>query len=171
MKAQSASRHSTPLERRVKKSCNVREARSFGGNKSSGSTRRALARQSSSKSETHRICVSIFASVCRLKSHPHRRQRAASIGCDNLCWSRNRRISNPTIFRGFFFMFRFRNSNARKNAALKGSEFRTICLAKTFEFVECQMRAPFLGLMERKLKEVTNIHRIVMYRSFSRLKT
>ena len=119
--------HSIPGESLSKKSSSIRGILSLGGQSSLGSTRNALARQSSSKSETQRSCVSILASVCRLKSHPHRRQRAANIGCVSFCWSRNRRICSPTRFRGFF-MFRFQNRNARRLAISKGSEFRTVNL-------------------------------------------
>ncbi len=117
--------HSMPGESRSKKSSSIRGILSLGGQSSLGSTRNALARQSNSKSETQRSCVSILARVCRLKSQPHRRQRAASIGCVSPCWSRKRRICGPTRFRGFFFMFRFQNRNARPSAVFKGSEFRT----------------------------------------------
>lgn len=118
--------HSISGESLSKKSSSRRGILSFGGQSSLGSTRNALARQSDSKSETQRNCVSILASVCRLKSHPQRRQRAASIGCVNPCWFRNRRICGPTTFRGFFFMFQFRKWNTRKSAVSKGSEFRTL---------------------------------------------
>jgi hypothetical protein len=47
------------------------------------------------------------------------------MGCVNPCWFRSLRICGPTRFRGFF-MFRFRNRNARKNGFLEGSEFRTM---------------------------------------------
>jgi hypothetical protein len=117
--------HSTPEESLSKKSSSIRGILSFVGQSSLGSTRNALARQSSSKSETQRNCVSILASVCRLKSHPHRRQRAASIGCVSFCWSRNLRICGPTKFRGFFFMFRLRKQKDMECAISKGSEFRT----------------------------------------------
>ena len=117
--------YSTPAESRSKKSSSIRGILSLAGQSSCGSTRNALARQSSSKSETQRSCVSILARVCRLKSQPHRRQRAASIGCVSFCWSRNRRICGPTRFRGFF-MFRFQKRNGREYAILKGSEFRTL---------------------------------------------
>lgn len=100
--------YSTLDESLSKKSSSKRGILSLGGSNSCGSTRNALARQSNSKSEIQRSCVSIFASVCRLKSHPHRRHRAASIGCVSFCWSRNRRICSPTRFRGFRFRcFRF----------------------------------------------------------------
>ena len=112
-----------------KKSSSIRGILSLAGHKSSGSTLKALARQSNSKSDTHRNCVSIFARVSRLKSHPQRRQRAASIGCVNCRWSRRRRICGPTRFRGLRFMFRYRNTQTRKSAALKGSEFRTSWLS------------------------------------------
>ena len=115
-------------ERRSKKSSSIRGILSLEGQSSSGSTRNALARQSSSKSETHRSCVSILARVCRLKSHPHRRQRAASIGCVSPCWSRKRRICGPTRFRGFFFMFQFWDWNTNQPLVFKGSEFRTLIL-------------------------------------------
>lgn len=118
--------YSTLGESLSKKSSSNRGIFSLEGKSSCGSTRNALARHSSSKSETQRRCVSIFASVCRLKSQPHRRQRAANIGCVNFCWSRKRRICKPTRFRGFFFMFRIRNRNGRKCSASKGSEFRTL---------------------------------------------
>ncbi len=120
--------YSTPDESLSKKSSSIRGILSLGGQSSLGSTRNALARQSSSKSETQRNCVSILARVCRLKSHPHRRQRAASIGCVSFCWSRKRRICKPTRFRGFFFMFQLENRNGRENAISKGSEFRTLIL-------------------------------------------
>ena len=118
--------HSTPDESLSKKSSSIRGILSLDGQSSFGSTRNALARQSSSKSETHRSCVSILARVCRLKSQPHRRQRAANIGCVSFCWSRNRRICRPTRFRGFFFMFQLPNQNDKKGANSKGSEFRTM---------------------------------------------
>ncbi len=118
--------YSVSCESRLKKSSSNRGILSLAGHSSCGSTRKALARQSSSKSETQRSCVSILASVCRLKSHPHRRQRAASIGCVSPCWSRNRRICSPTRFRGFFVMFRFPKQNTRATAIYKGSEFRTL---------------------------------------------
>ena len=124
--------HSTTEESLSKKSSSIRGILSLDGQSSFGSTLNALARQSSSKSETHRNCVSIFARVCRLKSHPHRRQRAASIGCVSFCWSRNRRICGPTRFRGFFFMFPFQNWNSRGNAIAKGSEFRTAIFLASF---------------------------------------
>jgi hypothetical protein len=124
--------YSTSTESRSKKSSSIRGILSLAGHNSCGSTRNALARQSSSKSETHRNCVSILASVCRLKSHPHRRQRAASIGCVSFCWSRNRRICGPTRFRGFF-MFRFQKRNGRECAILKGSEFRTVISLVSFD--------------------------------------
>ena len=131
MKRQLENFHSTPEESRSKKSSSIRGILSLEGQSSPGSTRKALARQSSSKSETQRSCVSILARVCRLKSHPQRRQRAASIGCVNFCWSRKRRICRPTRFRGFFFMFRLQSQNNRERAAVKGSEFRTpILLAR-----------------------------------------
>ncbi len=114
MKRQSNNFYSTPDESRSKKSSSIRGILSLAGQSSCGSTRNALARQSNSKSETQRSCVSILASVCRLKSHPHRRQRAASIGCVSFCWSRNRRICGPTRFRGFF-MFRFQKRNGKEN--------------------------------------------------------
>jgi hypothetical protein len=146
--------HSTPDESRAKKSSSIRGVLSLGGQSSFGSTRNALARQSSSKSETQRSCVSIFASVCRLKSHPHRRQRAASIGCVNPCWSRNRRICNPTRFRGFFVMFRFPNRNTRRNAISKGSEFRTpISLAFSEFFLDFRGDNNFFHQMNFLLKE------------------
>ena len=103
--------YSTPEESRLKKSSSIRGILSFDGHKSCGSTRNALARQSNSKSETQRNCVSIFASVSRLKSQPQRWQRAANMGCERFCWSRNLRICGPTMFRKFF-MFRFQNHNA-----------------------------------------------------------
>lgn len=123
--------YSTPDESRSKKSSSIRGILSLAGQSSCGSTRNALARQSSSKSETQRSCVSILARVCRLKSHPHRRQRAASIGCVSLCRSRNRRICGPTRFRGFF-MFRFRKRNGRELTPPKGSEFRTVISLASF---------------------------------------
>ena len=128
MKWESNNFYSTPDESRSKKSSSIRGILSLAGQSSCGSTRNALARQSSSKSETQRSCVSILASVCRLKSHPHRRQRAASIGCVSPCWSRNRRICKPTRFRGFFVRFRFPKRNTRATVAIKGSEFRTAIL-------------------------------------------
>lgn len=118
--------HSVSEDSRLKKSSSNRGILSLAGQSSCGSTRRAFARQSSSKSETQRSCVSILASVCRLKSHPHRRQRAASIGCVSPCWSRKRRMCGPTRFRGFLVMFRFPNWNTRATVILKGSEFRTL---------------------------------------------
>lgn len=120
--------HSISSESRLKKSSSIEGTLSLGGQSAWGSTRSALARQSNSKSETHRSCVSILARVCRLKSHPQRRQRAANNGCVNPCWSRNRRICGPTTLRGFFVMFRFQNQNTRGLATYKGSEFRTIPL-------------------------------------------
>lgn len=120
--------YSTSTESLSKKSSSIRGILSLAGHKSCGSTRNALARQSNSKSETHRNCVSILARVCRLKSHPQRRQRAASIGCVNCCWSRNHRICGPTRLRGFFFMFRHQSRNNRSWAIFKGSEFRTTIL-------------------------------------------
>lgn len=137
MKRQLDNFHSTPEESRSKKSSSIRGILSLEGQSSFGSTRNALARQSSSKSETQRSCVSILASVCRLKSHPHRRQRAASIGCVNFCWSRKWRICRPTRFRGFFFMFRLQSRNDRERAAVKGSEFRTpILLARSITLLK-----------------------------------
>jgi len=123
--------HSIVAESRPKKSSSIRGILSLEGQSSLGSTRKALARQSNSKSDTQRSCVSILARVCRLKSHPHRRQRAASIGCVSPCWSRKRRICGPTRFRGFFFMFQFRNRNSKQPAVFKGSEFRTHILLAT----------------------------------------
>jgi hypothetical protein len=121
---------------RLKKSSSIFGILSLEGQRSLGSTRNALARQSNSKSETHRNCVSIFASVSRLKSHPHRRTRAANNGCVKPCWSRNLRICGPTRFRGFF-MFRIRKHDARKSAKSKGSEFRTsFYLPTTTAFVK-----------------------------------
>ena len=135
--------YSTLEESLSKKSSSNRGIFSFAGHNSSGSTRRALARQSSSKSETQRTCVSILASVCRLRSHPHRRQRAANIGCVSFCWSRNRRICRPTTFRGFF-MSRFQSRNIRENTPFEGSEFRTtILLAKGNDFGEGRLTKPF----------------------------
>lgn len=131
--------YSTPDESLSKKSSSIRGILSLEGQSSLGSTRNALARQSNSKSETQRNCVSILARVCRLKSHPHRRQRAASIGCVSFCWSRNRRICKPTRFRGFFFMFRLQNRNGRKNAISKGSEFRTPIILAFAERNRCQL--------------------------------
>lgn len=123
--------YSVSRDSRWKKSSSSRGIFSLAGQSSCGSTRKARARQSSSKSETQRSCVSILANVCRLKSHPHRWQRAASIGWVSPCWSRNRRICRPTRFRGFVVMFRFPNRNTRATVILKGSEFRTlIWLAK-----------------------------------------
>ena len=128
--------HSISGESRSKKSSSIEGILSLDGQSSLGSTRNALARQSNSKSETQRSCVSILARVWRLKSHPQRRQRAASMGCVSPCWSRNRRICGPTRFRGFFFMSQFRKRNARGLRALKGSEFRTlILLAKNLTLV------------------------------------
>ena len=123
--------YSTSTESLSKKSSSIRGILSLAGHKSCGSTRNARARQSSSKSETHRNWVSILARVCRLKSHPQRRQRAASIGCVNCCWSRNRRICGPTKLRGFFFMFRHQSGNNRSWTVFKGSEFRTAILLAT----------------------------------------
>lgn len=119
--------HSIFGESLSKKSSSILGILSLEGQSSLGSTRNARARQSSSKSETQRNCVSILASVWRLKSHPHRRQRAANMGCVNCCWSRNRRICGPTRFRRFF-MFRFQNRNSKESTILKGSEFRTMIL-------------------------------------------
>ena len=120
--------HPISGESRSKKSSSIEGILSLGGQSSLGSTRNALARQSNSKSETQRSCVSTLARVCRLKSHPQRRQRAANIGCVNPCWLRKRRICGPTRFRGFFFMFRFRSRNTRQLVVFKGSEFRTLIL-------------------------------------------
>ena len=120
--AQSPSLHAG--ESRWKKSWSTLGILSFVGHRSAGSTRRALARQINSKSATHRSCVSIFASVSRLRSQPHRRQRAASIGCVKPCWLRSLRICGPTKLRGFF-MSRSQNRNRRKERDGKGSEFRT----------------------------------------------
>ncbi len=149
MKWQSNNFHSTPDESRSKKSSSIRGILSLAGQSSCGSTRNALARQSSSKSETQRNCVSILARVCRLKSHPHRRQRAASIGCVSFCWSRNRRICGPTRFRGFFFMFRFQNQNGKGKVIAKGSEFRTaIPLANLGAFWEGRHGSHFFSTDE-----------------------
>ena len=147
--------YSTPDESRSKKSSSIRGILSLAGQSSCGSTRNALARQSSSKSETQRSCVSILASVCRLKSHPQRRQRAASIGCVSFCWSRNRRICGPTRFRGFFFMFRFQKRNNKECAILKGSEFRTkILLASSGVSSERHLQSRiFFAPMNKTLKE------------------
>lgn len=129
--------HSIAGESRSKKSSSSRGILSLGGQSALGSTRNALAKQSNSKSETQRSCVSILASVCRLKSHPQRRQRAASIGWVSPCWLRNRRICGPTRFRGFFFMFQFWNWNSRQPVVFKGSEFRTLILLAS-EAIKCQ---------------------------------
>ena len=155
MKRHTQKLYSTPDESLSKKSSSILGILSLDGQSSLGSTRSALARQSSSKSETQRNCVSILARVCRLKSHPHRRQRAASIGCVNFCWSRNRRICNPTRFRGFFFMFRLRNQNDRKCATSKGSEFRTlIVLANSGVYSEGRLLKQFFFAPTKKtLKE------------------
>ena len=152
MKWESNNFYSTPAESLSKKSSSIRGILSLAGQSSCGSTRKALARQSNSKSETHRSCVSIFASVSRLKSHPHRRQRAASIGCVSFCWSRNRRICRPTKFRGFFFMLRLWNRNDRKRAISKGSEFRTsFLLAPCKFFSERHFNANFSPRQMNKL--------------------
>ena len=144
--------HSTPDESRSKKSSSIRGILSLDGQSSPSSTRNALARQSNSKSETQRNCVSILARVCRLKSHPHRRQRAASIGCVSFCWSRNRRICGPTRFRGFFFMFRLRNRNNRECAFSEGSEFRThILLANSWASSERRCHG---GIIPRQTKNL-----------------
>jgi hypothetical protein len=146
MKWQSNIFYSTSDERRSKKSSSIRGIFSLAGHSSCGSTRNALARQSSSKSETQRNCVSILARVCRLKSHPHRRQRAASIGCVSFCWSRKRRICSPTRFRGFRVMFRFQERNFRKHGISKGSEFRTTFpLARLDVFWEGSRGSNFSG--------------------------
>ncbi len=116
-------------DRRVKKSSRRTGIFSFGGQRSSGETRRAFARQSNSKSETHRNCVSILASVSRLKSHPQRRQRAASIGWVSPCWSRKRRICGPTMFRGLL-MFQNRNVSIRKPKKPKVRNSERFCLPK-----------------------------------------
>ena len=146
--------YSTPDESRSKKSSSIRGILSLAGQSSCGSTRNALARQSSSKSETQRNCVSILARVWRLKSHPHRRQRAASIGCVSFCSSRSRRICGPTRFRGFFFMFRFQNQNSRQNAFSKGSEFRTmISLANIGAFWEGRHGNRFFRPMNNSFKK------------------
>lgn len=127
--------YSTPDERRLKKSSRMRGILSLEGHNSAGSTRNARARHNSSKSETQRSWVSILARVCRLKSHPHRRHRAASIGCVSFCSSRSRRMCGPTTLRGFFFMFRSRREKAMGSHMMKGSEFRTpIFLAKIWPF-------------------------------------
>ena len=154
MKWQSNNFYSTPDESRSKKSSSIRGILSLDGHSSPGSTRNALARQSNSKSETQRNCVSILARVCRLKSHPHRRQRAASIGCVSFCWSRNRRICGPTRFRGFFFMFRFQDRNSKGKAIAKGSEFRTaIPLANFGAFWEGRHGSCFFRPMNNSFKK------------------
>lgn len=114
-------------ERRVKNSSRKPGIFSLGGQRSSGVTRKALARQSNSKSETHRNCVSIFANVSRLKSHPQRRQRAASIGWVSPCWSRKRRICGPTMFRGLF-MFQNQNVSLENSPELKVRNSERFCL-------------------------------------------
>jgi len=163
--------HSTPDESRSKKSSSIRGILSLDGQSSPGSTRNALARQSNSKSETHRSCVSILARVWRLKSQPHRRQRAASIGCVSFCWSRKRRICNPTRFRGFFFMFRLQNQNDRKCANSKGSEFRTfISLANGKTFLDFRFDGNFPPRqMNKFLKEPDGNDRNVTHPPFARL--
>ena len=163
--------HSTPDESRSKKSSSIRGILSLAGQSSPGSTRNALARHSSSKSETHRNCVSILARVWRLKSHPHRRQRAASIGCVSFCWSRNRRICGPTRFRGFFFMFQLQNWNDRKCAISKGSEFRTfISLANEKAFLDFRFDGNFsLCQMNRFFNEPDVNNRNVTHPPFARL--
>lgn len=149
--------YSTPDESLPKKSSSIRGTLSLAGQSSCGSTRSALARQSSSKSETQRSCVSILARVCRLKSHPQRRQRAASIGCVSLCWSRNRRICGPTRFRGFF-MFRSRKRNGKKFTGLEGSEFRTmISLASFGVFRKSEGGNHFSGSMNNFFKKFREI--------------
>lgn len=149
--------HSTPDESLSKKSSSILGILSLGGQRSFGSTRKALARQSSSKSDTHRSCVSILASVSRLKSHPHRRHRAASMGCVSFCWSRNRRICGPTRFRGFF-MFRLQSRNDRQPAIFKGSEFRTaIVLAKLGTFIERRVRKLFSRQNENLLERIRHL--------------
>ena len=99
---------STEAESREKKSSKMTGIFSFEGQRSLGATRNALARQSNSKSETQRSCVSILARVSRLRSQPHRRHRAANMGCVKPCWLRNLRICGPTMFLGLP-MFRNRN--------------------------------------------------------------
>lgn len=119
----------TSGESRAKKSLSIVGILSLAGQSSCGSTRNALARQSSSKSETQRNCVSILASVCRLKSHPHRRQRAASMGCVSPCWPRKRRICSPTRLRGFFVIVPASELKSTESGTPKGSEFRTVISA------------------------------------------
>jgi len=125
-------------ESRSKKSWSALGSLSLAGHRSTGSTRKALARQINSKSATHRSCVSIFARVSLLRSHPHRRQRAASIGCVKPCWFRSLRICGPTKLRGFF-MSRSQNRNRRQGPNGKGSEFRT----RISKHCACTFRADF----------------------------
>lgn len=115
-------------ESREKKSSNMPGILSFAGQRSLGVTRKALARQSNSKSETQRNCVSILARVSRLMSQPHRRQRAASMGCVKPCWLRNLRICGPTTFRGLP-MFRNRNLSVGKVTRGKVRNSERIALA------------------------------------------
>lgn len=170
MKRETNNFYSTPAESRSKKSSSIRGILSLAGQSSCGSTRNALARQSSSKSETQRSCVSILASVCRLKSQPHRRQRAASIGCVSFCWSRNRRICGPTRFRGFF-MFRFQKRNGKELTNLKGSEFRTVISLVSFGvFWKGGDEDHLFGPMNNFFQNFRDIHPIVTGASCARLK-
>lgn len=105
---------------------------SRAGQRCSGDVRSAFARHSNSKSQTHRNCPSILASVSRLTSQPQRRQRAASIGCVSRCRYRSRRICGPTKFRGplprfllAFFFIPCSQLKRKKPDEHKGSEFRT----------------------------------------------
>ncbi len=119
---------STEAERREKKSSNKTGILSFAGQSSLGTTRNALARQSNSKSETQRSCVSILARVSRLRSQPHRRHRAASMGWVKPCWLRNLRICGPTMFLGLP-MFRNRNLSVGKATRDKVRNSERIALA------------------------------------------
>lgn len=150
-------------DRRAKKSSSIFGILSLDGKSSGGSTRNAFARQISSKSDTQRSCVSILANVSRLKSHPHRRQRAANKGCVNPCWLRNLRTCGPTKFRGFF-MFRFRNLKRKKRHHANGSEFRTnILLVKLSKAVsrnpelQCDSEVSLVN-WGRKLTEPVAMH-------------
>lgn len=155
--------HSTSEDSRLKKSSSIRGILSFDGHKSSGSTRKALARQSSSKSETQRTWVSILASVSRLKSQPQRRQRAANIGCVSFCWSRRRRICGPTKLRKFF-MFRFQNRNASgcKTLVVRNTERFDLPPNAGFEkFGARNLRASFFGICDFKTASVSKIEGII----------
>lgn len=93
--------HSSRCDRRSKQSCRIPDILFFGKSVSGG-TPSALARQTNSKSDTQRTWASILARVSRLRTHPHRAQRAAKTGWLQFAASRSRRISGPVILRGFF---------------------------------------------------------------------